>query len=774
MANLSGKLSGRSSLSGSVNGKSASEAAALAREYAEEAYEASQHYPTIIEGYWYLWDVENEQFVNTNIPAQGPQGAQGEQGIQGIQGETGNGIASIRETSVTGLRHTYTITYTDGTTTTFSVLNGKGISNINKTGTSGLVDTYTITYNDSTTSTFTVTNGRGISSIAKTDTTDYVDTYTITYTDGTTSTYTVTNANEDDIDDLKAAVEKYDDLCRIIKITATNTTLGDVAATLNSVNTAGDHVFFDMSALGVMMYLCTIFIDTTNNVYKVFDLVSGRYAEGTYDSTMLLTMATAQANGLAVQSQIDRLQTEIDELGGKSVVANWDVLADMVQAGTSTDLIKAGDTIPINWIATVLGTTTNGLTVSCSDPDKFINGVGEAEAKDYLFVYDGSDWTYNGDSITLADFGLSVSGTPATGEVMNIKTTVNEKSYTFVDYDPSNVVDATVNHSWMLEQTYAPDTKAYCSYQALFAIYKGKRVPAGNYHLRCRMVSKSAWVDCYLHVTAEMGSDEYIVQARSNGYLSSQSFTNEDGVTITGAYTINTLTPNIYGTRTAAAGALTIAYAKTDGVTYTELTDLNVDPNDPVVFTSSMVFDKCTLGNNTWEQSQISEWLNDDTGAKSSVAPVWMLYVPNSYNLGAGFLYGIDPRVKKYIQTANVKWVAGYSSEYTQGQLYTTQQKVFLLSMKEMSFNLQTTEGDVTDLYDEYTGSTLTNAAVAARAKYNKAGGTLNNYRWSRSASSGNASSSRYVTSTGANSSSYALGAHYYAPAFIFGKSGIA
>lgn len=36
---------------------------------------------------------------------------------------------------------------------------GKGIQSITKTGTSGLVDTYTITYSDGTTSTFTVTNG---------------------------------------------------------------------------------------------------------------------------------------------------------------------------------------------------------------------------------------------------------------------------------------------------------------------------------------------------------------------------------------------------------------------------------------------------------------------------------------------------------------------------------------------------------------------------------------------------------------------------------------
>lgn len=56
---------------------------------------------------------------------QGIQGIQGEQGIQGIQGETGNGIATIQKTSTSGLIDTYTITYTDGNTSTFSITNGK-------------------------------------------------------------------------------------------------------------------------------------------------------------------------------------------------------------------------------------------------------------------------------------------------------------------------------------------------------------------------------------------------------------------------------------------------------------------------------------------------------------------------------------------------------------------------------------------------------------------------------------------------------------------------
>lgn len=128
----------------------------------------------------------------------------------GANGSDGVGIQSVTKTSTEGLVDTYTITLTNNTQTTFTVTNGKdgrGITNISKTSTSGLVDTYTITYTDNTTSTFTVTNGkdgtgggggtgsdgRGIVSITKTDTTGLVDTYTISYTDDTTSTFSVTN-----------------------------------------------------------------------------------------------------------------------------------------------------------------------------------------------------------------------------------------------------------------------------------------------------------------------------------------------------------------------------------------------------------------------------------------------------------------------------------------------------------------------------------------------------------------------------------------------------
>ena len=86
-----------------------------------------------------------------------------------VAGEDGRGIASIVKTSTSGLVDTYTIYYSDNTTSTFNVTNGAagqqgadgvGITSIEKTATAGLVDTYTITMSNGTTTTFDVTNGR--------------------------------------------------------------------------------------------------------------------------------------------------------------------------------------------------------------------------------------------------------------------------------------------------------------------------------------------------------------------------------------------------------------------------------------------------------------------------------------------------------------------------------------------------------------------------------------------------------------------------------------
>lgn len=154
------------------------------REYLEQAEEMiealeemNRNPPKIGDnGNWWIWDIDTEQYVDTGIDAS----------------------ITVTIADITMLEPTATPYVTNTGTSTDPIFHlfiprGKGISSIAKTGTSGLIDTYTITYSDGLTTTFTVGNGKGITSISKTSTAGLVDTYTISYNDGAPTTFTVTN-----------------------------------------------------------------------------------------------------------------------------------------------------------------------------------------------------------------------------------------------------------------------------------------------------------------------------------------------------------------------------------------------------------------------------------------------------------------------------------------------------------------------------------------------------------------------------------------------------
>lgn len=74
---------------------------------------------------------EGELYLDSQFFIQGQKGEQGDPGQDGTDGQDGQdgadgrGIVSITKTATQGLVDTYTITYTDGTTSTFEVTNGK-------------------------------------------------------------------------------------------------------------------------------------------------------------------------------------------------------------------------------------------------------------------------------------------------------------------------------------------------------------------------------------------------------------------------------------------------------------------------------------------------------------------------------------------------------------------------------------------------------------------------------------------------------------------------
>lgn len=129
------------------------------------------------------WAYDGTNWINIG-PLQGPQGEKGDQG---------NSITSVVKTAGNGdpeTVDTYTITFSDLTTTTFEVTNGNNgtgvdhISKVSGTGEPGTTDTYEVWLDAGETvsaGTFTVLNGQSVDHVSKTSGTGEA---------GTTDTYT--------------------------------------------------------------------------------------------------------------------------------------------------------------------------------------------------------------------------------------------------------------------------------------------------------------------------------------------------------------------------------------------------------------------------------------------------------------------------------------------------------------------------------------------------------------------------------------------------------
>ena len=70
--------------------------------------------------------------------------------------------------------------------------------------------------------------------------------------------------------------------------------------------------------------------------------------------------------------------------------------------------------------------SSTGITAATVDGTTFIGKVGTAEEKTYTFSYEDSKWTIDSSAVTLGDYGITVVGTPASGDTVTV--TVKENT----------------------------------------------------------------------------------------------------------------------------------------------------------------------------------------------------------------------------------------------------------------------------------------------------------------------------------------------------------
>ena len=474
----------------------------------------------------------------------------------------------------------------------------------------------------------------------------------------------------------------------------------------------------------------------------------------------------------------------LDLLKKDILTDSYEELGDMIANGISGDYISPGDELIVNKVSSLsIVSTNNALTFSVVDEQVFTELVGECENADYFLFYNGNSWTYNGDEVTSSDLGFTISGTPIENDVITVTMTVEEVSHTFVAYTPTGTnatapMDNNVEKYWVIEQTYIPTSQAFDDPESAICVTVGHTLSAGKYYVYNNANATSDWWCNYkrLYYLFEIPND--IVATEVTGDIQIR-------FSARGSYESNGDARGVYQLTCVPYRCSDDAKYNSDTITFvgqvaapsSEYMDIRTVEG----FTTNQAMDSegviynnlghVCYGNNEWNVSNIKQRMNSDA---KSMTPVRLHKndIVTALKGVKGFMWGFDPRFKKLINRVITYQEHGMNDEYTRYELYSdVSEMAFLLSMKEMSFNMQTDEGIVLDLYNTYTGGSLTNDAIASRGKANKSGESPSTYRWSRSANANNSSLARLVAATGSYFNTTASHGFRFAPAYIIGRA---
>ena len=440
---------------------------------------------------------------------------------------------------------------------------------------------------------------------------------------------------------------------------------------------------------------------------------------------------------------------------------------------------EVGEDVYFNYVSTLAVSFSNaGLSASVTDEYKFAKAVGMCEQRDFITLYNGSDWTYEGEAIS--DFGITISGTPVSGDTMTVTMTVTKVPFTIVSRRQTGTnatvpADEYIDDWYIVERKYNEASQAFDAPESALCVTPGHTLPAGKYYVyNVAGATSDYWCNYKrLYYCFEIAND--IVATAATGDITARYSSRGSRETTGDARGVYQLYCQWYCEATGARyNSDTLEFVGQVAAPSSDYTDIRtltgfstdqrmeIDSDDRAIIYNNL--GHVCYGNNEWDVSNVCQRLNSDAKRMVPVRQHKNDVVTGLANV-KGFLWGLDPRVA--ITAARTYQEHALSDEFTQQAIYSCEQDGFLLSMKEMSFNIQTDEGVAMELYDEYTGGTLTNNAVAARAKADSAGASPSSYRWSRVSYYDSSSISRIVSPAGAYDHGNANSGNRVAPAYI-------
>jgi len=521
---------------------------------------------------------------------------------------------------------------------------------------------------------------------------------------------------------------------KVIKITDEDITMAQISTLLQEINTLGDYVMFDVSAITSAMYLTTIYIN--GSYYRVFDSITGRTASGTSTSGLDETLLSVIEGGVAKPT-------------------TWEEIHNLIVEGNGSLVYSAGDELDVKFFNSFVATTDDtGITIDV-DRDEFVMKTDMATA-DYVFTYNGnrSTWQLNENDVDIAEYGITITGTPTNGKKITIDIVVDTIPYIVMGNDQETSANNDFTHSLTLRRKYARTSGLVFDEKEAF-FYNGTNAPlqAGTYHF---LLGNHSWY------SADVGKYFQFTLTQDlpvGGQLVWQQ-----------AYNATLENANIKVFTNALTTTETETCVMTEGQGGTYLGVINNGKPDNTTTGYSATYNqylnqcqRALLGNNDDEQSNNRQWLNSDK-AKGTYAQGqngWDRIASYVLSDNNGFLYDLDPHLRKYLGVCSkiTESVVFTTTSATSGARKTTSEKVWKLSREE----IQSCSQSEAITYPPYTyyhnllGSTYGDWRTDTRFILTNESGTAQ-YVFLRSPYTSGGNSVRGINTSGIVSYSYANG----------------
>ncbi len=400
----------------------------------------------------------------------------------------------------------------------------------------------------------------------------------------------------------------------------------------------------------------------------------------------------------------------INGSGSASFAQNWKAVQNLVRAGLGPKAYPVGSQFVVNKetsLSAALGVHT-GITAVSVTEETFLAAIGNVGTGIHEFKYDGAAWIYNSEAVSLAAYGLSVTGTAAAGDEI-----VVTEAFTKILFDVVQHKTVDGQHRMVLLMHDVWYNRPFDAGEALIAVPEA--LAAGDYHF--------TYADTAYQFTlasdVPAGSQMTITYPSSGSDLTGQTVrVYADGKTTTAAQT---------ATISAGSGG----------------TDLGIEQDANTETGHINHMSRMRYGSNNYKESAIRQWLNSGAAANNWWVQQHALDRAVGYINEAGFLHGMDADFLAVVQPTVVKCGTNNTWElygWTKNTGYTVTDKFYLASRPEVGLGAESMDqGSVWDYFN--------NAANVDRIKRDF--GSTARVWWLRSPYPSYASNVRYVHSDG-------------------------